>query len=100
MRCLLFCLTLIPLTGAVRAAGPDADQRAVLAAVDKQAGELEALSRKIWGYAEVALKEERSAAAVADYLADHGFRIERGVARMPTALSIGTIASVSCLSRV
>src|SRR5439155_11692965 len=38
-----------------------------------------------WEYAEVALKEERSAAALADYLAERGFRVERGVARMPTA---------------
>ena len=85
MRWMSFCLILLSLTGSVRAVGPDANQRAVLAAVDRRAGELEALSRKIWEYAEVALKEERSAAAVSDYLAGQGFRVERGVARMPTA---------------
>src|SRR5689334_22276505 len=51
--CLLF------LAAPVGAAGPDAGQQALMAAVDRRAGELEALSRRIWEYAEVALKEER-----------------------------------------
>src|SRR6266498_4025963 len=40
MRWMSFCLILLSLTGSVRAVGPDANQRAVLAAVDRRAGEL------------------------------------------------------------
>src|SRR5436190_773705 len=85
MRLWSVSLCLLLLVSPVRAAGPDAGQRALLAAVDRRAGEMEALSRRIWEYAEVALKEEQSAAAMADYLAERGFRVERGVARLPTA---------------
>ena len=43
------------------------------------------LSDRIWAYAETALRETRSAAALADYAEQQGFKVERGVAGMPTA---------------
>lgn len=43
------------------------------------------LSDEIWAYAETALKETRSAQALADYAEQQGFKVERGVAGMPTA---------------
>ena len=43
------------------------------------------LSDRIWAYAEIALREHRSAAALADYAEQQGFRVQRGVAGMPTA---------------
>jgi len=43
------------------------------------------LSDKIWGYAETAMKEHRSAKVLADYAEAQGFQVERGVAEMPTA---------------
>lgn len=39
----------------------------------------------IWGYAEVGYKEVRSAALLADMLGQEGFRVEKGVAGIPTA---------------
>ena len=43
------------------------------------------ISEAIWGYAELGLLEHRSSRLLADELEGHGFRIERGVAGMPTA---------------
>ena len=40
---------------------------------------------KIWGWAEVGYHEDRSAALLADSLQAAGFRVERGVAGIPTA---------------
>jgi aminobenzoyl-glutamate utilization protein B len=43
------------------------------------------LSDQIWGFAETALREHRSAKLLADYAEGKGFRVERGVSGMPTA---------------
>jgi len=43
------------------------------------------LSDEIWEHAELGLVEERSSKLLADELEKHGFRVERGVAGMPTA---------------
>ena len=60
-------------------------KRAAVNAVDRNAAELVSLSDRIWAYAETALLEHRSAAALADYAERQGFTVERGVAGMPTA---------------
>jgi aminobenzoyl-glutamate utilization protein B len=44
------------------------------------------VSDKIWEYAEYGLCEEKSSNLLAEKLDRHGFRVERGVAGMPTAL--------------
>lgn len=62
-----------------------AEKTAALAAVDRHSLELIALSDQIWAFAETALREQRSAKALADYAESQGFRVERGVAGMPTA---------------
>ena len=43
------------------------------------------VSDAIWGFAELGLIEHKSSKLLADELEHHGFRIERGVAGMPTA---------------
>ena len=43
------------------------------------------ISDRIWEFAEVGLQEFRSSRLLADELEGHGFRVERGVAGMPTA---------------
>ena len=53
--------------------------------LDGEAQHLDALSRRIWGHAEIALQETQSSAALVNELEGHGFRVERGVAGMPTA---------------
>jgi aminobenzoyl-glutamate utilization protein B len=70
---------------AVPAAKATPAKRAALAAVDRQAAELTGLADRIWAYAETALREKRSAAALADYAEQQGFQVERAVAGMPTA---------------
>jgi aminobenzoyl-glutamate utilization protein B len=75
--------------GPADAAGPaSTPSRAKLAAVnsvDRHAEDLEGLADRIWAYAETALREHRSAAALADYAEQQGFKVERGVAGLPTA---------------
>src|SRR5690606_32260126 len=70
---------------AAAAPAPSAAKLAAVHAVDRQAADLTELSDRIWAYAETALREHRSAAALADHAERQGFRVERGVAGMPTA---------------
>ena len=43
------------------------------------------LSRKIWEYAELAFREEKSAAALIDLMKEEGFSVETDLAGIPTA---------------
>ncbi len=67
---------------------PPGETPAKRAAVIRSTGtrpDLVDLSDRIWAYAETALRETSSAAALADYAEQQGFKVERGVAGMPTA---------------
>ncbi|HEY3383181.1 MAG TPA: amidohydrolase [Vicinamibacterales bacterium] len=79
---------------AIPAAAQDvpAAKRAALAETDRIAGDIARISSTLWKYSERALREQRSAAFLADILEREGFRVERGVAGMPTAFvaSYGT----------
>lgn len=57
-----------------------------LAWIDDNSAALTALSDEIWGYAEIAFKEVRSAKAQAAFLRNEGFNVELGVAGMPSGL--------------
>jgi aminobenzoyl-glutamate utilization protein B len=50
------------------------------------------MAQKIWGWAEPGYQEKRSAALLADALEAGGFKVERGVAQIPTAFT-ATIGS-------
>jgi aminobenzoyl-glutamate utilization protein B len=63
---------------------PTAADDAIARARELQ-GELVALHRKIWELAEVGLREERSSAALQEFLRREGFEVRAGVADMPTA---------------
>jgi amidohydrolase len=54
-------------------------------AIDRAAGELIEISRFIHANPEIAMEEVKSSAACADFLAERGFTVERGVAELPTA---------------
>lgn len=70
----------------VAAQSPDAALRDhAFARVDHHAESLYDLGDRIWRFAETSLTESRSSKAVADFLAEHGFTVERGVADVPTA---------------
>lgn len=70
---------------ALAASQASPDKVAAVASVDKHRAELTDLSDQVWRYAETALRETRSSRALADYAEKQGFRVERGVAGMPTA---------------
>lgn len=53
--------------------------------VAKLQPQLEKLSRDVWGFAEIGFKETKSSARLQDDLRKAGFKIETGVAGMPTA---------------
>jgi aminobenzoyl-glutamate utilization protein B len=56
-----------------------------VASIESHKAEIIDLSDRVWGFAETALLETRSAKALADYAEAQGFAVERGVAGMPTA---------------
>jgi len=62
-----------------------ANKQAVIKSVDSKKKALTALSDEIWAYAEVAFQETKSSKALADYAESKGFKVERGVAEIPTA---------------
>jgi len=66
-------------------AGDLKKKSAAVAFVDKHQPALINLSDKIWALAETALKENKSSKLLADYAEQQGFKVERGVANMPTA---------------
>ncbi len=53
--------------------------------IDENAEHIIGLSDRVWEYAELGLCEEKSAKLLAGELERHGFKVERGVAGMPTA---------------
>lgn len=66
---------------------PSTAKVAALEGVEIQEDQLVDLSRKIWSFAETALLETRSAKLLADHAESQGFRVERGVAGLPTAFT-------------
>ncbi len=50
------------------------------------------MAKKIWDWAELGYQEKRSAALLAEKMEAAGFRVERGVADIPTSF-IATIGS-------
>jgi aminobenzoyl-glutamate utilization protein B len=60
-------------------------KKEALAWVDTALPELTKLNDEIWRAAEVAMEEYRSAEALASYVERAGFKVERGVAGLPTA---------------
>jgi amidohydrolase len=58
---------------------------AVCGNIDKSAPALWAISLDLHRHPEIAFQEKRASAAIAQFLEDRGFRLERGVANLPTA---------------
>ncbi len=62
------------------------NKKAVIASIESKYDQLTELSDKIWSYEEIAFQETKSAQALADFARAHGFKVETGVAEIPTAL--------------
>ncbi|MEO1136144.1 MAG: amidohydrolase [Pseudomonadota bacterium] len=75
---------LLPLAAALLPATAQADD-SVLAGIDARYDETASVARQLWEWAEVGYKEERSSALLQNRLESAGFRIDRGVADIPTA---------------
>ena len=56
-----------------------------MTSVEKHQQELIKLSDQVWGFAETAMRETKSAKVLADYAEAQGFKLTRGVAEIPTA---------------
>ncbi len=86
---LVFSLALaaLPLRAQTQASVDDltALREAAFARVEARAESLYALSNRIWRFAETSLTESKSSKALADFLEQAGFAVERGVAGIPTA---------------
>jgi len=67
-------------------------KKEALAWVDAAMPELSKLNDEIWRVAEVAMEEYRSSEVLASYLEGAGFKVEKGVAGLPTAF-VGTYGS-------
>ncbi len=61
------------------------DTQTVIQALNARAPQYSEIAQKIWGLAEMGYQEEQSAALLQSTLAGEGFRIEEGVAGIPTA---------------
>lgn len=62
-----------------------ASKQAIIASVEKHEKALIDISDQIWALAETAFEETQSAKILADYAEKQGFKVDRGVAGMPTA---------------
>lgn len=59
----------------------------IIAYLDAHQSEFYALSDQVWSTPELFFREEKSAAALEQFLEDRGFAVERGVANVPTAFT-------------
>ncbi|MEE9372339.1 MAG: amidohydrolase [Saprospiraceae bacterium] len=62
-------------------------KRAAVKTIDNHFEELTGLSDEIWSYAELAFEESKSAKALSDFAESKGFKVERGVGKIPTAFT-------------
>lgn len=83
------CSATILVLGAGTCAAQISDVSEAGAAALRHAGALDSaivdISMDLWAFSEIALREERSAAYLADIMEDEGFAVKRAVAGMPTA---------------
>jgi len=61
------------------------NKQALFKSIAKHEQALISISNKIWENAETAFEETESAKLLADYAEQNGFKVERGVAEIPTA---------------
>ena len=85
MRRTLLLLTLLIACTAVSRTPRRTCSDAGLRYIDRHFHLYDSLQKQIHGFAETGYKEHRSADLLCRHLEQHGFRIERGVAGIPTA---------------
>ena len=83
-------LTLLVLTlsyGNTHAQSTNKLKKELLSSIEQRSNDLISISDNIWKAAEVAFREEESAEYLIDYAEQNGFKIEKGLAGMPTAFT-------------
>jgi aminobenzoyl-glutamate utilization protein B len=83
--CLLIVPTLLGSAAPPAPAKPSPNKQAAVASVEHHRPELVDLANQVWAFAETALREKRSSKVLADYAEAQGFKVDRGVAELPTA---------------
>jgi aminobenzoyl-glutamate utilization protein B len=83
----LFAASLLATASPVLAAAPAPMKDAAAAIVDAKAGELATMIDQVFSYAEPGFQEVRTSAYLAGILEKNGFKVERGVAGIPTAFT-------------
>ncbi len=63
----------------------NSNKKAIIASVERHEEALIKISDSIWALAETAFEEHHSSKILADYAEKNGFKVERGVAGIPTA---------------
>jgi len=63
----------------------NAEKKKMIASLDSRAAEYSKISKDIWGFAEMGYQEEKSSALLQGQLEQAGFKVEKGVADIPTA---------------
>lgn len=80
-----FCLIVFVFSPQWASGGNTEKKQEMVRLIEKRRTELIELSDRIWRFAETALRETQSAKLLADHAEQQGFRVERGLAGMPTA---------------
>lgn len=80
---MLLCFTAAQMTFAQKTLSKN--KKALVASIEKHQAALISISDAIWAHAETAFEETKSAEILAKYAEDNGFKVQRGVAEIPTA---------------
>jgi aminobenzoyl-glutamate utilization protein B len=84
-KLLLILLLCLAVTNSISQNKISNTKQAIITSVEKHKANLIAISDKIWALAETAFEENQSSKLLANYAEKQGFKVERGVAGMPTA---------------
>ncbi len=76
---------IISMTALAQNNSVSANKTLVLSSIEKHQNDLIKISDQIWGFAEIAMRENKSSKLLADYAEAQGFTVKRAVAAIPTA---------------
>lgn len=82
---ILRILLLVGWWGTALAAQIPAEKRPLADWIDEHQSELKRINQTVWNHAEVGLEEVKSSRELQEFLRANGFRVEAGLAGMPTA---------------
>lgn len=84
MKKIIFLIILLA-SASVFSQKMNSNKKAIIASVERHEEALTKISDSIWALAETAFEEHKSSEILADYAEKNGFKVDRGVAGIPTA---------------